>query len=146
MSRSTEEIVKDHVRYMTSDVENWLGLLAEDVVFEFPFGQSVGAATVKGRQAAGDAVRGFLGLFEHLDLSLSTVYRLRDGSEAFAEFEGYIRVAPSEIHSPGQDCAARISVKQVVRGTDMVRGVVSIAVLKGAIQRRGSNNSNPKER
>jgi len=65
---------------------------------------------------------------------------------AFAEFEGYIRVAPSEIHSPGQDCAARISVKQVVRGTDMVRGVVSIAVLKGAIQRRGSNNSNPKER
>jgi len=92
MSRSTEEIVKDHVRYMTSDVENWLGLLAEDVVFEFPFGQSVGAATVKGKQAAGDAVRGFLGLFERLDLSLITVYRLRDGSEAFAEFEGSGRV------------------------------------------------------
>jgi len=66
MSRSTEEIVKDHVRYMTSDVESWLGLLAEDVVFEFPFGQSVGAATVN----QGDFSLAGLGVSFRFELAL----------------------------------------------------------------------------
>lgn len=92
MTRSAEELVQDHVRYMASDVEKWLGLLADEVVFEFPFGDSVGAATVKGRQAAGAAVRGFVGLFEHLDLSLRKIYRMRDDNETFVEFEGSGRV------------------------------------------------------
>ena len=92
MTRSAEELVQDHVRYMASDVEKWLELLADEVVFEFPFGDSVGAATVKGRQAAGSAVRGFVGLFEHFDLSLRKIYRMRDDNETFVEFERSGRV------------------------------------------------------
>lgn len=65
---------------------------------------------------------------------------------AFHEFEGYLRIARSELYPVEQRDAARIHVKEVARGPGGVRAVVSIALLRESIQERCRRSSVPKER
>jgi chemotaxis signal transduction protein len=65
---------------------------------------------------------------------------------AFCDFEGYVRVRTAQLYSAEQNDVARVHVTQVARTTDLVRAVVSIPLLREAIQERCRNNSVPKER
>ena len=65
---------------------------------------------------------------------------------AFSDFEGYVRVPRAHLYSAGQKAATRTFVTHVARATSMVRAVVSIPLIREAIQERCGNSSVPKER
>jgi chemotaxis signal transduction protein len=55
---------------------------------------------------------------------------------AFSEFDGCLRIPRTQIFPAEQDQAARTHVTHVARGTDRVLAVVSVPLLKAAIQER----------
>jgi chemotaxis signal transduction protein len=65
---------------------------------------------------------------------------------AFSDFEGYVRVPRAQLYSAEQKDVTRTHVTHVARATGMVRAVVSIPLIREAIQERCRNNSVPKER
>lgn len=64
---------------------------------------------------------------------------------AFSDFESYLRIPQAKVFPAEQDQTARTYVTHVARGTDMVRAVVSVPLLKTKIQER-CHNSVSKER
>lgn len=64
----------------------------------------------------------------------------------FSEFEGYVRVPLTQLYAAEQKDVARTHVRHVARTTDMVRAVVSIPLIRRAIQRRCGNDGVSKER
>jgi chemotaxis signal transduction protein len=65
---------------------------------------------------------------------------------AFSDFEGYVRISSRQLYSAEQKDVKRKHITQVARATSTVRAVVSIPLIKDAIQERCRNNSVPKER
>jgi chemotaxis signal transduction protein len=65
---------------------------------------------------------------------------------AFSGFEGYVRVRHAELYAAEQKNVRRTFVTQVARTPEMVRAVVSIPLLREAIQERCRNSGVPKER
>jgi chemotaxis signal transduction protein len=65
---------------------------------------------------------------------------------AFGVFEGYLRVPLTGLYEVEQKDAARSFLTHVARATEMVRAVVSIPVLRQAIQERCGDQGVPKER
>jgi chemotaxis signal transduction protein len=64
---------------------------------------------------------------------------------AFSGLEGYLRVPQAELYAAEQKDVTRTFVTYVARATEMVRAVVSIPLLRHAIQERCRINSVPKE-
>lgn len=65
---------------------------------------------------------------------------------ALSEFEGYLRVPQGQLYSPEQKDVTRTFVTHVAREIDMVRAVVSISLIRQAIQERCRDNGVAKER
>ncbi len=55
---------------------------------------------------------------------------------AFTDFEGYARVALSQLCATEQQDVSRTYIRHVVRTNEAVRAVVSIPLVQEAIQRR----------
>jgi chemotaxis signal transduction protein len=65
---------------------------------------------------------------------------------AFNDFEGYLQMPWTQLLAAEQKVVKRSRVTHVARATDMVRAVVSIPLLREAIQERCRKNGIPKER
>ena len=65
---------------------------------------------------------------------------------AFSGLEGYMRVPLGQFYAAEQKDVARTKVKHIVRGADMVRAVVSIPLIREAIQTRCGRRGVSKER
>jgi chemotaxis signal transduction protein len=64
---------------------------------------------------------------------------------AFSSFEGYVRIPLAHLYLAEQKDMARTYVTHVMRAPDMVRAVVSIPLIREAIQKRCGNSSVSKE-
>ncbi len=87
-ARSIEDLMRAHVRYMVASLDRWLEFLSDDVTFEFPYGEAVGAKTLSGKQAIVEALSPFVAAFEHLELGEPKLFSLRDETQGFCEFDG----------------------------------------------------------
>jgi chemotaxis signal transduction protein len=65
---------------------------------------------------------------------------------AFNEFERYLRLSHANLHAAEQKDFARTYVRHVARTNDMVRAVISIPLIREAIQKRCGTQSVSKER
>jgi uncharacterized protein len=87
-ARSIEDLMRAHVRYMVANPDKWMEFLSDDVTFEFPYGEAVGAKTLSGKQAIVEALSPFVAAFEHLELGEPKLFSLRDETQGFCEFDG----------------------------------------------------------
>src|SRR5262249_8375175 len=55
---------------------------------------------------------------------------------AFGDFESYLRIPRADIYGAEQSKTARSHITHVARGTDTVRAVVSIPLVRATIQER----------
>jgi chemotaxis signal transduction protein len=65
---------------------------------------------------------------------------------AFGEFDGFLSVAPTQLYTAGKKDATRGHVEHMVRAANTVRAVVSIPLLREAIQKQCGNKPISKER
>ena len=85
---AAQALMRDHVRYMASDMDRWMAVLSDDILFEFPFGQSVGANPLKGKDSIKAAIDAFLGMLDGIQFGEPTFISLSDPDQAIAEFRG----------------------------------------------------------
>jgi ketosteroid isomerase-like protein len=83
-----QHMMREHVRYMASDMDRWMAILSDDVLFEFPFGESVGANSLHGKDNIKQAVEAFVGMLEGLRFDDPVFVGLADPDQAIAEYGG----------------------------------------------------------
>jgi chemotaxis signal transduction protein len=118
------------------------------IAFPTPIPELLGVASIRGALVPVYSLALLLGYGAETEQArwLALCGREESFALAFRDFEGYLRVPQAQLYAAEQKDVARTHVKHVVRATDMVRAVVSIPLIREAIQRRCGNNSVPKER
>ena len=118
------------------------------VAFPSPISELLGLAGIRGALVPVYSLAGLLG---HGTESGQVRWLVLCGTDepfalAFGDYEGYVRIPQTQLYSAEQKDVTRINVTHVARTIDMVRAVVSIPLLREAIQERCRKNSVPKER
>ncbi len=87
-----QELVDAHFDLSVKDPDAWAELIADDAVWEFPYGRSVGMSELQGKAAIVELVRKFLKPLSDFTYGERTVHILSEGS-AVAEFtsQGIVR-------------------------------------------------------
>ncbi len=118
------------------------------VAFPTPIPELLGVAGIRGALIPVYSLAALLGYRAEPELArwLALCGTEEPVAIAFSDLEGYVRVPLAQLHSAEQKAVARTHVEHVLRATDMVRAVVSIPLIREAIQRRCGNNSVSKER
>lgn len=118
------------------------------VAFPSPIPELLGVAGVRGALVPVYSLAGLLGYGAETGQARWLVLCGTEESFglAFSDFEGYMRMPRTQLHQAEQKDVTRTHVTHVARATDMVRAVVSIPLLREAIQERCRKNSVPKER
>jgi ketosteroid isomerase-like protein len=81
-------IVLDHLALATQDFPRWLDLLDEDIVIEFPYGESAGnAPRLAGKAAIAEAINAFFVRVPGIRFNNPVVYPSADPDEAFATYD-----------------------------------------------------------
>lgn len=86
--RTADELAKDHLRFLPTDLEKWSSLISDDMVWEFPFAADGQPNRFVGRRDVTNLASAFLAAVRELKFSTPTVHRLADEDAVFAEFSG----------------------------------------------------------
>jgi chemotaxis signal transduction protein len=118
------------------------------VGFPTPVAELLGIAAVRGVLLPVYSLAGLLGYSAETE---QTRWLVLCGTEeplalAFNDFEGYLRVPLGQFYAAEQKDAAQTRVKHVVRDAEMVRAVVSIPLIREAIQTLCGKSGVSKER
>jgi uncharacterized protein len=81
-------LAEDHLRYLPMDLERWGGLIADDMVWEFPFAADGQPNRYSGRDAITKLVAGFLSSVRDLRFTAPRIHRIAEEDAVFAEFSG----------------------------------------------------------
>jgi chemotaxis signal transduction protein len=113
-----------------------------------PFPELLGVAGIRGALVPVYSLAGVLGYAADAE---QTRWLALCGIEepvalAFSGFEGYLQIPLRQLYSVEQKDAARIHVRHMVRSADVIRAVVSIPLIREAIQARCGNKGLSKER
>jgi chemotaxis signal transduction protein len=126
------------------------GLVADRKIVGFPspISELVGIAAVRGVLLPVYSLAALLGYAADREATrwLALCGREELFALAFSRFEGYLRVTSGQICAAEQRAIFRTRVKDVVRDLDVVRGVVSIPLIRETIQARCGKGGAPKER
>jgi purine-binding chemotaxis protein CheW len=143
----TIRVAGDPYAIRTSEIS---GLVADRkiVAFPSPTSELLGIAAFRGVLLPVYSLAALLGYAAETE---QTRWLALCGSEeplalAFSGFEGYVHVSLDQIHAAEQTGAMQRTVRHVVRGVDMVRAVISIPLIREAIQKRCDKNGVSKER
>jgi ketosteroid isomerase-like protein len=93
--RGAAELMRLHLERISSDIEGWLELFADDAVVEFPYAASVGRdGRLAGKPAIAGYFRGTPGTFRGLQFRGLRLHVCADPQVAVAEVHGSARVGP----------------------------------------------------
>jgi chemotaxis signal transduction protein len=118
------------------------------VAFPTPIPELLGVAGIRGALVPVYSLAALLGYAAETE---GTRWLALCGAEepvalAFGDFEGYLRIALTQLHGVEQKDVPRTHVELVVRAMNTVRAVLDIPLLRKEIQERCGNNMSSKER
>jgi ketosteroid isomerase-like protein len=91
--KTASDLLRENLLYMTTDFARWRDLFAENAVWEFPYGASVGVSSpVRGIDGIAKSVEGFLASVEDFRFSDPKIHAIQDDEAVFAEFAGHGKV------------------------------------------------------
>jgi ketosteroid isomerase-like protein len=82
------KLTEDHLRYLPIDLERWSNLIADDMIWEFPFAADQQSRRFEGRDAITKLVSGYLASVRDLKFTQPRIHRLALEDAVFAEFSG----------------------------------------------------------
>ena len=82
------KLAEDHLRYLPIDLERWSNLIADDMIWEFPFAADQQSRRYEGRDAITKLVSGYLSSVRDLKFTQPRIHRLALEDAVFAEFSG----------------------------------------------------------
>ncbi len=95
--RTAAELMALHLELVGHDMEQWIGLFAEDAVVEFPYAASVGVAgQLAGKAAIDGYFRGTPGTFRELRFRDLRLHACIDPELVIAEVHGSAIVGPMD--------------------------------------------------
>ena len=118
------------------------------VGFPTPVSELLGIAAVRGVLLPVYSLAGLLGYSAETEQTrwLALCGTHEPLALAFSGFEGYLRVPLGQFYAAGQKDVAQSRVQHVVRDAEMVRALVSIPLIREAIQTLCGKNGISKER
>jgi ketosteroid isomerase-like protein len=88
-----KSVVLNHLERSTQDFSSWLDLLHDDIVIEFPYGESAGnPPRLKGKAVIAETITAFFNRVPEIRFNNPTVYLCVDPDEAFATYEVEVKV------------------------------------------------------
>ena len=88
-----EQLIRSHLELVTQDFPCWLELLDDEIVIEFPYGESAGnPARMGGKDEITEVITTFLARVPELRFRHPVIYLCADPDEAFATYDVEVNV------------------------------------------------------
>ncbi len=83
-----EKLIRNHLEFVTQDFPRWLELLDDEIVIEFPYGESAGnPARMEGKTEITEVITAFLARVPELRFRHPVIYPCANPDEAFATYD-----------------------------------------------------------
>jgi ketosteroid isomerase-like protein len=83
-----KNLVLEHLELATQDFSRWLDLLDDNIVINFPYGESAGLSSrLEGKPAVAEAIQMFLARVPSIRFNHPVIHLAVDSDEAFATYE-----------------------------------------------------------